>query len=768
MKNFILLTTFLSLSLCVHAADDLSSSSLEDIMNLDSELKADVGSRSGAKNFLDSNAPVDVVTFKQIEHSGLTSLSDVLRYFVAGFNTPETSVADGTDHIRTFTLRGMSPDQVLVLINGKRVHTSALLHVNGTIGRGSSNVDLDTIAISSIEKIEILRDGAAAQYGSDAISGVINIILKGIGHNDSLNIHSGIRKNGDGLQIQADTFISSPLKYDGFINFTLSARKQEQTNRTGEDIRLSPPSKETHVGIPDSSSYSAVLNAEIPQSNNVNIYTNAIFNYRDSDASAFFRPSSDNSTPIYTAGFLPIINAKILDYSFVAGVSSRLFNNIDFDLSNTFGSSSIDFYVNGSMNYALAELSPTSFDNGSLNFTQNSTNLDLKKNINRLKLAAGAEYRYESYEIKAGENPSYFNGGSQGFSGYRPENEIDKSRTNYAFYFDGIYDFNNDVSLESALRYENYTDFGSTSNIKLSLSYKATPKLLLRSSASTGFRAPSLAQSYYSHTSSFGGLIEGTFRPDHEVSQVFGAKELKAEDSRHFTFGTVYQPTNNMSFMADCFYVKVDDRIMLSNEFVATTPEQVSALSTNGVNKARFFTNAINTETKGIDFKFNYKYKLDNNSKLDFGLWYNYVKNKVIGFNDSFATRLNSFEQIDRVENGQPKESIKILTNYEINKFNIALNLNKYGLYKQVRGNQSYKFESAWTTDLDFTYRASKSMNIGIGGNNIFNTNPNKWDGLSATDTSPYYGNNGIKPYSRYSPFGYSGSYYYFKISLSI
>ena len=260
----------------VQADDDIFDTSLEDLMSLESELKVDVGSRSGAKNFLSSPSPIDVITSKQIQHSGLTSLSDILRYFIAGFNAPETSIADGSDHIRAFTLRGMSPDQVLVLLNGKRVHTSALLHVNGTIGRGSSNVDLDTIVPSSIERVEILRDGAAAQYGSDAIAGVINIILKGAHKNNYFSIYSAQRVEGDGLQVSVDSFTTMPLKYDGFLNLSMQIKKQNQTNRAGNDKRLNPPAITSHVGIPDSNNYLATINIEAPQTDGITLYANGL------------------------------------------------------------------------------------------------------------------------------------------------------------------------------------------------------------------------------------------------------------------------------------------------------------------------------------------------------------------------------------------------------------------------------------------------------------------------------------------------------------
>lgn len=760
------INTILSIALVISslsANEDIFDESLEDIFNMESELKADVGSRSGSRNFLDSLSPLDVITYEQIDKSSLTSLTDVLRYFVSGFNAPETSVADGSDHIRAFTLRGMSPDQVLVLINGKRVHTSALLHVNGTIGRGSSNVDLDTIAVKSIEKIEILRDGAAAQYGSDAISGVINIILKGLNHKNSISIHGGARAKGDGEQIGATAFISTPLKYDGFVNITLQAKEQKQTSRAGLDHRLEVPAITTHVGIPDSKNFLAVLNAEVPQSNNLNIYTNATLNYRDSRAGAFFRPPNHNdaTTLLYSDGFLPMINAKILDYSFSLGVKGEFGDGIYWDLSNVYGMNSINYYLSDTMNYSLGSLSPTSFDNGSLIFAQNTSNLDLKKNLDKLELAGGIEHRHEFYEIKAGEQNSYIDGGSQGFSGYTPLNAVDDNRNSYALYFDATYNFNDKLSLEGASRFEDYSDFGSTTNTKLALSYKIIQELLLRTSASTGFRAPSLTQSNYSHTSTFAGLTEGTFKPDHEVSKLFGAKKLEPEHSKHFTIGSVYQPSNNTSFMIDYFFAEVDDRIGLSNEYTLSSAQQTQY----GINKARFFVNSGTTQTYGVDLKLNHKYKLEDSSSLKFGIWYNYNKNKVTSFENSAITRQNSFEQIDRIENGQAKNSLRVLSNYTKNRVDTTLNISRYGSYRQVIDNVAYKFDSEWCADLDISYRVTPDSKIAIGGNNIFDTTPNKWDGLSSA-SNKYYGYDNIKPYSRYSPFGYSGAYYYIRASM--
>ncbi len=766
MKLNIAILTALLLSTSSYA-NDIYEQSMEEILSMDSEVKVDIGSRDGARNYLNSNTPVDVITCKQIDSSGLTSLVDVLRYFVAGFNAPQTSLADGSDHVQAFTLRGMNPDQILFLINGKRVHNSALLHVNGVIGRGSSHVDLDTIALRSIERIEVMRDGASAQYGSDAISGVVNIILKGMGHNSVVSTQYGKYSSGDGEKIAVDTFFSIPLDYDGFFNITMDAKSQQATQRAGVDNRVEPPKVTTHVGIPKSKSYKIMLNTEIISSDNFDIYSNAFLNYRDSEASAFYRPENSDVTKdegYIHDGFLPIINAKILDYSFVGGVKGELFNSVSWDLSHSYGVSNFHYYINSTMNYTLKENSPTSFDNGELTFTQNTTNFDLRKSTNRLKIAGGLEFRQERYNIKEGELSSYEGTGSQGFAGFADANAVNATRYSYALYLDSIYDLNEKLTLEVLARYEEYSDFGESTNAKIAFAYDITPQLLLRSSGSTGFRAPSLAQSYYSQTSSFvnsetGGLsTQGTFRTDHEVSKVLGAKELKSERSKNISFGGVYQPTKQLSFMIDCFYIEVNDKIALTNDLSGNSDEEKAVLAKYNVSEARFFTNAIDTSTQGLDIRVKYQYILENSANLDLGFWFNYSKNKVtsaVSYTDSMTERV-------RIENGQPKNSLRFLTNYETNKLNLALNISGYSKYSQMIEGTSYDFEPSYTVDLDISYHVTKNTKISVGGTNIFDMLPNKWDGLEGD----YYGENGIKQYSRYSPFGYSGAYYYLKASM--
>ena len=759
MKNLLSLLLIGITSSCLQAEENiLEEMSLADMMLMETEIKADVGRRDGSANFLYAKTAVDVITSKQIEDSGLTSLVDVLRYFIPSFNAPETSIADGTDHVREYTLRGMSPDQVLVLINGKRVHTSAMIHVNETIGRGTSHVDLDTIALNAIEKVEILRDGAAAQYGSDAIAGVINISLKGIGHKNSISVHTGQRAKSDGTQLSVDTFISIPLKYDGFVNIAMQAKNQERTNRAGIDNRLVIPVVSTYVGVPESESFTALLNSEIVFKDDTILYSRATMNYKDSTSSTFYRDS--NATH---QGFLPLLNLKNLDYSVVIGLKGEIGNGYFWDLSNSYGYSNIKHFLSNTMNYSQSTSSLSSYDIGKLTSTQNTTNLDMTKNFDYMNLSFGAEYRYESYEIGSGMYDSYIGTGSEGFPGYKPENEVDVSRSSYAVYLDSTFYIFDEISTEFALRHENYSDFGKTTNAKLAFSYKPMDNLLLRTSASTGFRAPSVVQSDYSKTSSLGGILVSVAAPDSSLAQAHGAQDLKAEKSKHFTLGSVYQVSKDTYFMIDYFYIDVEDKIVYSD---LKTDLTLAEKALYGVNGLLYFTNGMDTKTQGVDIKFKTKYIFRDNSLLDFSVWYSHNENKVTSLDGVTLTKEKAIESIDLVENGQPKDNIKILASYYVDNITSTLNINRFGSYYQMKRNElgvqnSYKFEAAWTVDIDIQYKLTDSFKLAVGGNNIFDTLPNKWDGLSGG----LYGYDGIKQYSRYSPFGYSGAFYYIRAS---
>jgi iron complex outermembrane receptor protein len=647
---------------------------------------------------------------------------------------------------------------VLVLINGKRLHTNALIHVNGSIGRGSSSVDLGTIPVRAIERIEVLRDGAAAQYGSDAIAGVINIVLKRIGYDNRVNTLLGVHKEGDGQTYQNDMFYSKALPYDGFINITTDVRYQNKTDRTPELARL---------GDPEVKGAKVMVNTEIPSANSdITYYAHALYNYRDSEAGAYYRDasSSRNLIAVYPDGFLPLINVKLHDRVLSVGAKGESENAIEWDISNTLGSNDFHYYVNNSLNHSMGTSTPTSFDSGGLTLFQNSVNFNAKKKFEKFTVALGAEFRFERFGIDAGDEPSYLNGsnsntsGAQGFPGFRPENEVNANRKNYALYVDVDYAFNDQWRLATALLYEYYTDFGSTQDLKLALAYRANEQLLFRTSGSTGFRAPSLAQSHFTSTStiSSGGapLTTKTIKPTDPIAQRFGAKALEAEESLHFTTGVVYSPNESTVVSADYFYTKIDDRIMLSGD--------INASGVPDVSKVRFFTNAINTITDGLDLRIQHKMS----EALRFNIAYNYAKTKIDSINTVGTTATNFIvtdTERNRIKAGQPRSSWRFLTDYEESEYSVALGISRYGSFSDVVDDQVYNFGANWVTNLDIHYNVSNDVVLTVGAKNLFDRYPDEW----GSTTSSTVGSSKTVPYSQYAPFGYNGAYYYVRLGVT-
>jgi iron complex outermembrane recepter protein len=755
IKSISALTSLAISSIAISSliADDelLLDKSLESLLNTNIQTKSQVGTRDTSKDYLQSSSPVDVITLGQIQISGVTKLTDLLNYYISGFTVTRTSLADGIDHIVQYTLRGMKADQILVLVNGKRYHPSSLVSTS----QGTSFVDLNSIPLIAINRVEVLRDGAAAQYGSDAIAGVINVILKTNDEN-SLSIHSGLRKEGDGEQTQFDGYLNIPLNYDGFINLSISANNQNSTNRAGLDRRLSTPAVTMHYGIPDSQNIGAVFNSEIVSTSNNIFYSNLIFNYHESEASTFYR-TPDSSRPIYPNGFLPMLKDTILDYSLTLGAKGKLKDGTSWDVSNVYGYNSSDFSLSNSMNYDLDASSPTSFSNGKLATKQNIINIDLKKPIENFVLSGGLEYRFENYAINSGDSASYFATGSQGFPGYQPSNEISENRNSYAMYLDTLYNPIDDFSLNLALRYEKYSDFGDTTNYKLSTKYKLTPKVLLRATTSSGFRAPSMSQNNYSYTSS--SLTDdtlsnkGIFQPEHPASESLGARKLNAEESEHYSMGVVFKPNKNSSLMIDPFLVKVNDRILLGEKLRATTAEQQAIFDQYNISSIQYFTNIANLKTHGIDIKYNNLYTFRNNHQLDTTLWFNYSEITVENKSDLSDSTTNDLEKI------RPKKYVKLLNVYKMPNTTIGFNINYFDYFYQTKGNDTTKFDYMVTADLNIDYKLAKNLNISMGGFNIFNTIPNKWD-----RSNKYFGDDGIMPYSQQTPVDYSGAYYYLSL----
>ncbi|MGH7752427.1 MAG: TonB-dependent receptor, partial [Gemmatimonadales bacterium] len=446
------------------------------------------GTRAPERSSVEAPVPVDVLTEAEIKSSGRTETAQIIQMLAPSFNFPRTSIADGTDHTRPATLRGLAPDQVLVLVNGKRRHVSALINVNGTVGRGSGMVDLNAIPASAIDRIEILRDGAAAQYGSDAIAGVINIILKANAANEIAGT-TGTTTEGDGEVAQGALSYALPLGGRGFLQLSGEYRSRNPTNRSGLDVRQqyftgdprnsNPPRHTSWQGDGDILDRVAFFNGAYNPVGSLEVYGFGGYGVRDGNAWGFFRRPLDDRTvrALHPDGFLPQIHTDILDASGVAGVRSA-WQGWRWDLSANGGVNGFTFQVRNSNNVTLGAAGPTEFDAGKLEAALLSFNLDAVKPFDvglasPLNVAFGAEYRRDYYEITAGEPASYFDGGvrildgpnagaqgavgAQVFPGFQPGNAVDVSRNNIGAYLDLETRFTDRLLVGAAARWEDYS-----------------------------------------------------------------------------------------------------------------------------------------------------------------------------------------------------------------------------------------------------------------------------------------------------------------------
>lgn len=642
-----------------------------------------VGSRIEGREPLESPVPVELVLGERLRNSGHVETGRALQMLSPSFNFQSSAITDGTDSVRPATLRGLGPDQVLVLVNGKRRHNSALLHVLDTVGRGTAGTDMNAIPLSAIERIEVLRDGASAQYGSDAIAGVINLVLKEA-PGFTMDTSWGQTYRGDG-----DVFTHSMnggwVNEDGaFLNVTYEFRDREHTNRAGAwgwpfynpaecgadeqpsstgfclDPRESTVNRHViRLGDADSRHHSAYFNASAPLGERINFYSFGGFSTRDNSSPGFYRvPFIFNPRIVYEIhpeGFLPFINTDVQDVSFAAGIDWETISGWSFDLSVNHGRNTFDFLISNSNNASYGVDSPTEADAGGLKFDQTTFNFDVARMFEGTEmttnLALGAEFRRDGYGIRAGAPVSYLHclddpssnksncragapPGIQVFPGYRPTDEVDASRTNTAAYVDIEWVFGGKFTLGTAGRFERYSDFGSTINGKISARYEVTPSFSLRGGVNTGFRAPSLHQLHYSKIDTLSVespegdsvLAEvGTFPNNSSIVQALDVPPLKQETSVNFSGGAVAKFGQTAALTVDAFRVNVDDRIVMSANFTAdavesTAPSVALVMRETRIQGAQFFANAARTATSGVEFTFNSVHSIRGGAVLDWGV----------------------------------------------------------------------------------------------------------------------------------------------------
>ena len=754
--------------------------------------------------------PVDIITARQIEMTGATETMQVIQRLAPSFNFPRTTIADGSASVRPASLRGMGPDQVLVLINGKRRHTTALVHVNGTMGRGSTGADLNAIPVTAIERIEILRDGAAAQYGSDAIAGVINIVLKSGASEASVSLRGGTTMTDQGVGDPTthdgeliDAGINKGFRLGkGWVSVTAEYRDRGKTNRAGPDPRdqivvgdagrNAVPQPSHWVGDAETTDYLTFVNAQIPVGDSNFFYGFGGHSRRDATAPGFYRRAlqvTQNWPQIYPIGFLPLIETGIDDTSATIGMRGTK-NDWYWDASLQGGRNKMDFNITNTLNASLGPTSKTEFYAGAFVADQVIANLDFSREFEvglsgPLNVAFGAEFRREGYELQAGEPDSYRDGGvrasngavavpgAQVFPGFRPSNAVDASRSNVALYGDLEGDVAAKVRMGAAARFENYSDFGSTFDGKITLRIQASDTFVLRGAASTGFRAPSLAQSNFSAVSTNfinipgQGTVPvevGTFAVASPVARALGSTDLKAEDTVHFTGGFALTPVEGFDVTADYYRVKIDDRIVFSGNF--TGGAITALLAPLGATGARFFTNAINTSTSGVDLTANYRKTMSGDRTFRLFAGYNYNQTKIEGevATPSQLAGLGNvlFDRVERgrFECGQPKHQARIIGDFTRGRFSVNANVGLYGSFciRQLlaSGADDQVFSKKWVTDLEFAYQLRK-VTLGVGVQNLMDTYPEQV--LARLNTQ------GVR-YPTTNTFGMNGRFVYGRASL--
>ncbi len=788
-----------------------------------------VGSRNTKRTVVNSAVPIDVINVKDVTtQSGKLEINELLQYVAPSFNANKQSGSDGADHVDPASLRGMGPDQTLVLINGKRRHQSSLINLFGTKGRGNTGTDLNAIPASAIKRIEILRDGAAAQYGSDAIAGVINIVLndnidqvtgaitygayntnaQGEFDPGTANIKNnfldetgfgntlGQKRNFDGQSLKvAANYGVAVGKKGGIANFTAEYINKEKTLRPGFDFRKG-------FGEAAIQGLNLFGNLVVPISDKSEFYAFGGRNFRDTDAYAFTRNGGERVVEsIYPGGYTPRITSEIVDNSIAAGIRTKYASGWKMDLSNTFGKNLFHYFIKGTLNASLVGNSPTEFNAGGHSLSQNTTNLDFTKNydsvLNGMNLAFGAEFRTEQFSIFAGEEGSYSTydtagrpitnpatqtaptdpisgelrpGGSQGFPGYSPANEVKKNRNNVSLYTDAEFDVTDKLLVSTAVRFENYSDFGSTLNGKLAARLKATDNINFRGSLSTGFRAPSLAQVYYNlrfTNFSSGGATEVILSSnDSPVTQAFGINKLNEEKAVNGSLG-VTASFGAFTATVDGYFINVKDRIVLTGYFDA------SALNL-GVSAAQFFTNGVDTKTAGVDVVLAWKKKFgDSNFAATLVGNINHmkigdVKNGTLDKETFFGEREKAF-----LLASAPANKFGLNLNYDKKWFNAGLAFTRfskvelldYQMYEDVADYGSFAdqikaatdtYSAKIVTDLTLGFKLNKSSKLSIGANNLFNIYPDQQDDW--VEAGGYW--DAVQ-------MGFSGAYYYARLGFT-
>jgi iron complex outermembrane receptor protein len=769
------------------------------------------GNRGQPRTVTSSPAPIDVINAQQLQQlSGSGQIRDVLSQLLPSFQAQQwVGSSSWNSVVRPAGLRGLGGADVLVLVNGKRRHNSAQLDLStGNLNNGANPVDLDLIPDAAIDHIEVLRDGASAQYGSDAIAGVINIILKQKDDGGTLSANGGQRYRQDGATYRLDGSVSFALPNEGSTTLAMSLKDQERATRAAQatgafyfpvngaaDPRDATVDRYVYKGgLPKNQMPLFSENTEM-QFGDVTLYNTGTFALRKAwVGQAFRRPNSTNDIlDVYPDGYSPFYTLHEIDFQDTQG-GRGTWGEWHWDLSTTYGRDQADNGSEDSLNASLGSASPTTFDTFSAVFEQLTTNADLTRAVDiggrSLMTSFGLEHRYERYSTRARDPAAYIDGGyiyasgplkgqhavvgAQGAIIVTPSDEAQLSRNSESGYVDFDYNVTDKWLVALAGRFEHYDDSaGNTTGGKFSTRYELTPQLAFRATVSNGFRAPSLPQEGFAQTSAQYALVSGGYRfiqsktmtVDSPVSRALGATPLKPETSRNYSAGVTFTPTRAFTATLDAYQINLDDRVALTGYLSGAGVSAILAANGFATNQyVRYFANAIDTRTRGFDLVGTWAQELGNFGNLKLSLGFNQNKTAITHVRDT-PTQLAGLglTLFDRASQGgvtvaNPHTKAVVGENWTHGAWSVDLRQTRYGAVDYLNNNPTLDqhYGAKWLADISVGWNATPAITVSAGAENVFNLYP---DRNTVADT------NGLSPYATISPFGYYGGFYYARVN---
>ena len=803
-----------------------------------------VGSRGAPRSVGDSAVPVDVISADEFTSQGPSDMMTLMSSVVPSFNVNSQPINDASTLVRPANLRGLPPDSTLVLVNGKRRHRSAVITFLGSgLSDGSQGPDISVIPSIALKQVEILRDGAAAQYGSDAIAGVINFRLKDADEGGAVEIKTGQHYEGDGDLRQISANIGLPFTDNGFANFSTEFKQSDPTSRSVQrgDAGALAANGNTQIqnpaqvwGSPEfKRDFKLFGNIGLEVAKNKEFYMFGNFAERDVEGGFYFRNpqtrggvySNDGGSTLLIGntdstkgacptisltgknysqvssavsalpahcftffsmlpgGFTPKFGGIVTDAALASGIKGELDSGWNFDLSSSYGRSEVDFYIKNTINASMGSATPRDFKAGKYVQQEQAVNYDMNKMIDvdflpyPLAVAGGLEYHIDTFEIYAGDKDSFqvgplasqgFGIGSNGFPGFKPDDAGSFTRYNYAGYVEFGAEITETFRTDLAARFENYEDFGSTSNFKATGRLQVSDEFALRGAASTGFRAPTIGQSMVRNvTTSFTagkGLVDNaTLPPTHPISVLKGGKPLTPEESVNLSFGGVVE-IDDLYMTVDYFNIAVDDRISQSSS-QELTPADITALLALGVSDAssyagvKYFTNDFDTTTQGVDFVANYG--LDAlGGRTTLALAANWTSTTV----DNHSSNINE-AKVKQIEDGLPHVRGSFTVSQNNGDIRGYVRLNYFGNYFEDHADSgALRVEddglplflgSEVTLDVEATYVIDENFEVSLGANNLLDETPdeNRWaDVLGAQ-------------YPTTAVMGFNGGFYYGRLN---